>query len=196
MKNKYSIFIQQTFIKYPLCAGTLLYARNYCCWVAQLYLTLWPHGLQDARLPCPSLSPGVCSNSCPRSLWCHPTISSSVSAFSHCPQISRASGSSPMNESALHIRWPKYWSFSISPSNEYSGMISFRIDWFDLPAVRLSRVFSNTTVQKHQLFSTKPSLGSNSHICTWLVEKPELWLYGPLLAKWFRCFLIYCLGLL
>ena len=99
------------------------------------------------------------------------------------------------NESALHIRWPKYWSFSISPSNEYSGMISFRIDWFDLPAVRLSRVFSNTTVQKHQLFSTKPSLVSNSHICTWLVEKPELWLYGPLLAKWYFCILICCLGL-
>ena len=66
-KNKYSIFIQQTFIKYPLCAGTLLYARNYCCWVAQLYLTLWPHGLQDARLPCLSPSPGACSNSCPLS---------------------------------------------------------------------------------------------------------------------------------
>ena len=73
------------------------------------------------------------------------------------------------NESVLHIRWPKYWSFSfsISPSNKYSGLISFRIDWLDLLAVQgLSRVFSNTTVQKHQFFSTQPSLWSNSHIHT------------------------------
>ena len=75
------------------------------------------------------------------------------------------------NESVLHIRWPKYWSFSfsISPSNEYSELISFRIDWFDLLAVQgLSRVFSNTTVQNHQFFSAQ----SNSHIPTWLLEKP------------------------
>ena len=80
------------------------------------------------------------------------------------------------NESVLHIRWPKYWnfSFSISPSNEYSGLISFRTDWFDLFAVQrtLSRVFSNTTVQKHQFFGTQLSLYSNSHIHTWLLEKP------------------------
>ena len=71
------------------------------------------------------------------------------------------------NESVLHIRWPKHWSFSfsISPSNEYSGLISFRIDWFDLFAVQgLSRVFSNTTVQKHQFFGAQLSLWSNSHI--------------------------------
>ena len=70
------------------------------------------------------------------------------------------------NESPLHIRWPKYWSFnfSLSPSNEYSGLISFRINWFDHLAVQgLSRVFSNTTVQKHKFFSTQPSLWSNSH---------------------------------
>ena len=73
------------------------------------------------------------------------------------------------NESVLHIRWPKYWSFSFSigPSNEYSGLVSFRIDWFDLLAVQgLSSVFSSTTVQKHQFFSSQPSLRSNSHICT------------------------------
>ena len=71
------------------------------------------------------------------------------------------------NESALRIRWPKYWSssFSISPSNEYLGLISFRMDWLDLLAVQgLSRVFSNTTVQKHQFFGTQPSFWSNSHI--------------------------------
>ena len=79
------------------------------------------------------------------------------------------------NESVFHIRWPKYWSFSfsISPSSEYSGLISFRMNWFDLLAVQaLSRVFSNTTVQKHQLFATQFSSQSNSHIHTWLLEKP------------------------
>ena len=79
------------------------------------------------------------------------------------------------NESVLRIRWPKYWSFSfsISPSNEYSGLISLRIDWLDFFAVQgtLSRVFFNITVQKHQFFSTLLSLFSNSHIHTWLLEK-------------------------
>ena len=79
------------------------------------------------------------------------------------------------NESVLRIRRPKYWSFSfsISPSSEYSGLISFRMDWLALLAVQgLSRVFSNTTVQKHQFIGTYPSLWSNSHICTWLLVKP------------------------
>ena len=79
------------------------------------------------------------------------------------------------NELALRIRWPKYWSFSFSssPSNEYSGLISFRIDWLiSLQSMGLSRVFSNTTVQKHQFFATQLSLWSNSHIRTWLLEKP------------------------
>ena len=97
--------------------------------------SLWPHGLQHARLPCPSPSPGACSNSCPSSRWCHPTISSSVLCHpllllpTIFPRIRVFS-----NESAFHIRWPKYWSFSflINPSNEYSELISFRIDWFDL----------------------------------------------------------------
>ena len=79
------------------------------------------------------------------------------------------------NESVLRIRWPKYWSFSfsISPSSEYSGLISFRMDWLDLLAIQwLSRVFSNTTVQEHQFFSAQLSLWSNSHIHIWLLEKP------------------------
>ena len=79
------------------------------------------------------------------------------------------------NESTLHMRWPKYWSFSfsISPSKEIPGLISFRMDWLDLLAVQgLSRVFSNTTVQKHQFFSIQPSSQSNSHIHTWPLEKP------------------------
>ena len=93
-------------------------------------------GLQHTRLPCSSPTPGACSNSCPSSWWCHPTISSlsspSLPAFnlSHIRVFS--------NESVLPIRWPKYWSFSfsISPSSVYSGLISFRIVWFDLLAVQ------------------------------------------------------------
>ena len=98
--------------------------------------SLWPHGLQHSRLPCPSPSPRVYSNSCPLSLWCHrhlilyhsllllPSIFPNITVFS--------------NESVLQIRWPKYWSFSfsISPSNEYSGLIFFRTDTFDLLAVQ------------------------------------------------------------
>ena len=98
--------------------------------------SLWPCGLQHARLLCPSLSSGVCSNSCSLSRWCHPIISSSVAPFSSCPQSFPASVFS--DELALCIRWPKYWSFSftISPSSEYSGFTSFRIYWFDLLVVK------------------------------------------------------------
>ena len=98
---------------------------------------LQPHKLQHARLSCPSLSSGVCTNSCPLSWWCHSTVSCSVALFlllpSLFPNIRVFS-----NESILRIRWPKGWSFnfSISPSNEYSGFISFRIDWFDLLVVQ------------------------------------------------------------
>ena len=77
------------------------------------------------------------------------------------------------NELALFIRWPKYWSFSISPSNEYSGLISFRTDWFDLFAVQGTlKSLPITTVQKYQFFGAQPSLWSNSHIHTWLLQKP------------------------
>ena len=101
------------------------------------------------------------------------------------------------NESVLCIRWPNHWSFSfsISPSNEHPGLISFRTDgWISFQSKGFSRVFSNTTVQKHQFFGTQLSLWSTSHIHTWLLEKPWLWLDGPFLAKWCLCFLIWCLG--
>ena len=99
--------------------------------------SLRSHGPQHTRPPCPSPTPGVHPNSCPLSRSCHPTISSSVVPFSSCPPSSIRVFS---NESALRIRWPKYWSFSfsISPSNEYSGLISFRMDW----SKGFSRVFS------------------------------------------------------
>ena len=91
--------------------------------------------MQHTRLPYPLPSPRACSNSCPSSWWCHPTISPSVVPFSSSifPSFRVFS-----NESVLHIRWPKYWSFifNISPSSEYSGWISFRMDWLDLLAVQ------------------------------------------------------------
>ena len=96
--------------------------------------SLQPHGLQHAMPPCPSPTPGVYIDSCPSQhhWWCHPTISSSV-VPSILPSIRVFS-----NKSVLHIRWPKYWSFifNISPSNEHSGLISFRMDWLDLLAVQ------------------------------------------------------------
>ena len=99
--------------------------------------SLQPHGLQHTRPPCPSPTPRVYSNSCPLSRWCHPTISSSVVTLLLPPSIF-PSIRALSNELALHIRWPMFWSFSfsINPSNEYSGLISFRIDWLDLLAVQ------------------------------------------------------------
>ena len=114
-----------------------------------IFCSLQPHGLQHSRLPCPSLSPRACSNSCPLSRWCHPTISSSVVLFTSRLQSFPASGSFPMRLFVSRSQSTGASSISISPSNEYSGLISFRIDCFDLLAVqRLSRVFSSTTVQR------------------------------------------------
>ena len=99
--------------------------------------SLQPHELQHARPPCPSPNPGVHSDSHPSSQWCHPAISSSVIPFSSCPQIP-PSIRVFSNESTLHMRWSKYWSFSFStiPSKEIPGLISFRMDWLDLLAVQ------------------------------------------------------------
>ena len=135
--------------------------------------SLRPHESQHARPPCPSPTPKVHWDSRPSSWWCHPAISSSVVPFSFCPQSLPTSVFS--NESTLRMRWPKYWSFSFSiiPSKEMPGLISFRMDWLDLLAVQgRSRVFSNTTVQKHQFFGAQPSSQSNPHIHTWPQEKP------------------------
>ena len=98
--------------------------------------SLWPHESQHARPPCPSQIPGVYSNSCPLSQWCHSDISSSVIPLLLTPIPPSIRVFS--NESTLHIRQPKYWSFSfnISPSNEHPGLISFRMDWLDLLAVQ------------------------------------------------------------
>ena len=99
--------------------------------------SLRPHESQHARPPCPSQTPGVHSNTCPLSHWCHPATSSSAVPFSSCPPIP-PSIRVFSNESTLRMRWPKYWSFSFTviPSNEYPGLISFRMDWLDLLAVQ------------------------------------------------------------
>ena len=130
--------------------------------------SLRPHESQHARPPYPSTTPGVHSNSRPSSRWCHPAILFSVVSFSIPPSIRVFS-----NESTLHIRWPKYWSFSftISPSKEHPGPISFRMDWLDLLAVQ-GTLKSLLQVQKHQFFSTQLSSQSNFHIHTWPLEKP------------------------
>ena len=132
---------------------------------------LWLHGLQHARLPCSSISARVCSNSRPLSQWCYLNISSSAALLSFAFNLFWHQGFS--NESTLHIKWQKYWSFSFSnsPSNEYSGLKSFRLTGLiSLQSKGLSRVFSSITVWKHQFFSTQISLWFNSHICMWLLE--------------------------
>ena len=154
---------------------------------------LWPHELQYTRFPSPSLSSEFAQN---HVCWVsesiqpsHPlsplllllSISSSLRVFS--------------SVSVLHIRLPKYqsFSFSTSPYNKYSGLISLRVDKFDLPAVQgtLKSLLQHHS-SKASIFSTQLSLWSNSHTHTWLLEKPKLWLYRPLLAKWCLCFLIHC----
>ena len=132
------------------------------------------HGLKHTRPPGPSPTAGVYSNSCPLGQWCHPTISSSVVPFSSCLQSFSASGSFPVSHFFTSGGQSIGDSASMSVfSNEYSGLISFR--WtgcISLLSKGLSRVFSNTTVQKHQSFDIQPSSQSNSHIHTWLLEKP------------------------
>ena len=157
--------------------------------------SLWPHGLHHARLPCPSPTPGAYWNSCPLSWWCQPTISSSIIPFSSHLQSSNSIRVFS-NEPILRIIWPKYWSFSFSfsSSNEYLGLVYFRMDWLDLLAVQeLSRVFSKTTVQKHQSFSTQPSLWSN---CTSIHEywKNHSFDYTHFVGKIMFLLLLCCLG--
>ena len=136
-----------------------------------LFVTPWR---QHSRLPCPLPTPRACSNSYPLSQWCHPTISSSVVLFNSCLQSFPASGSFPMSQ------------FFASGSQSIKVSASTPVlpmniqDWFPLGLVGLisllskglSRVFSSTTIQKHQFFGTQPSLWSSSHIYTWLLEKP------------------------
>ena len=133
--------------------------------------SLQAHELQHIRLPWPSLFSGVCSNSCPLSWWCHPTVSSSVTPFFSCSQSFPTSGSFPVNW--LFISGGQSIIASASVFQWIFRLISFRIDRLisSLPK-GLSRVFSSTTVWKHHFFGTQPSLWSSSHNHTWLLEKP------------------------
>ena len=147
--------------------------------------SLRPHESHHARPPCPSPTAEVHSNSRPSSQWCHPAISSSVVPFSFCPHSLLASESFSMRQlftwggqstgASASASFPPKKSQGWSPS-EWTG-------WISLQSKGLSRVFSKTTVQKHQFFSTQPSSQSNSHIHTWPQEKPQPWLDEPLLAK-------------
>ena len=125
---------------------------------------LWPHESQHARPPCPSPTPGVYSNSCPSSWWCHPTISSSVFPFSSCPQSLPASGSFPVSQL---FKWGSQSigvsaSASVLPMNTQDWSPLGWTGWISLHSKGLSRIFSNTTVQKHQFFSAQLSSQSNS----------------------------------
>ena len=144
--------------------------------------SLWPHGLQHARPFCPSPSPKVCPSSCPLHPWCHPAISSSDALFSFCPSSMDFS-----NELDVRIRWPKYWSFnfSMSPSNQYSGLISLKIDWFDLLAVQgtLRSLLQNRSskvsilqcwaflmVQRsHPYLTTRKTIALTIKVCKWVI---------------------------
>ena len=135
--------------------------------------SLWPHGPQYARSPCPSQTPEVYLNSCPLSQWCHPTISSSVVCFS-CFQYFPASGSFQMSQlftsggQTIGVSA----SASVLPVTIQEWFPSGLTGWISLLSKGLSRVFSNATVQKHQFFGVQPSSQSNSHIHTWPQEKP------------------------
>ena len=149
--------------------------------------SLRPHESQHTRPPCPSPIPGVYTNSCPLSQWCHPAISSSVVPFSSCPQSLPASGSCPVsqlfsNESALCMRWPKYWScsFSISPSNEHPGLISFRMDWLNLLAVQgtlkslLNHSSKASILQRSAFFTVQLS---HPYMTTWKTIAFTRWIF-------------------
>ena len=160
----------------PTVIGNKIIKRQFSCSVVSN--SLRPHESQHARPPCPSQTPRVHSDSRPLSQWCHPAISSSGIPFSSCPQSLPASESFPMSQlfpwggQSTGVSASVSASASFPPKND--GLISFRMDWLDLLAVQgtLSRVFSNTTVQKHQFFGAQPSSQSNSHLHTWPLEKP------------------------
>ena len=135
---------------------------------------LWLHESQHARPPCPSTTPGLHSDSRPSSQWCHPAISSSFIPFSSCPQSLPATESFPMSQlftwGGQSTGVSDLTSFLPKKSQDWSPLEW--TGWISLKSKGLSRVFSNTTVQKHQFFGAQPSSQSNSHIHTWPQEKP------------------------
>ena len=170
-----------------------MYSVQFSCSVVSN--SLQPHELQHAKPPCPSPTPGVYSHSCPLSWWCHPTISSSLVPSSSCLQSFPASGSFQMSQffesGGQNIG---SFRFSISPSNEYSGLISFRMDWW-FPCCPRDSQESSPTPQFKSINSSALSLLYSPTLTSihdyW---KNQFWLDGPLLAKKCLCFLICCLG--
>ena len=136
--------------------------------------SMWPHGPQHVRLSCSSPTPGDYSNSCPWSRWCHPTISSSVIPFPSHLQSFPTLGPFPMSQffTSCGQSIGASASASVLPMNIQDWFPLGRTGWISLQSKGLSRVFSNTTVQKHQFFDAQLSLWSKSHIHTWLLEKP------------------------
>ena len=153
---------------------TMEYSVQFSCSV--VYNSLRPHEPQHARHPCPSPTPGVYPNPCPSSRWCLPTISSSVVPFNSCPQSFPASGSFPMSQpftsggQSIGVAA----STSVLPMNTRDWSPLEWTGWISLQFKGLSRVFSNTTVQKHQFFGTQLSSQSNSHIHTWPLNNHSL----------------------
>ena len=161
------------------------------CPVAKSCLTICDP--MDCNMPGFSvLLPGACSNSCSLIQWHHSTISSSAASFSSALNLSQHQGLFQWVGSPYQVCISQSIgaSASVLPINIQDLFPLGLTSLISLLSKGLSRIFSNTTVQKHQFFSVQTSLWSNSHICTWLLEKPQLRLYGPLLEKWRLCFLI------
>ena len=151
------------------------------CWISSVQFShsvmsssLQPHEPQHTRPPCPSRTPGVYPDSCPLNQWCHPTISPSVVPYSSCLQSFPASGSFPMSQ--FFILGGQSVGVSVSasvlPMNTQDWSPLGWTGWISLQSKGLSRVFSNTTVQKHRFFGTQLSSQSNSHFHTWPLEEP------------------------
>ena len=163
--------------------------------------SLWPHGLQHTRLPCPSPTPGACSNSCPSSQWCHPTISSSVIPFSYL-QSFPASRTFPMSQFiASDGQSIRVFSFNISLSNKYSGLISFTMDWLDLLAVQetlkslLQHYSSKASILQHSAFFVVQfshayvTTGKTIALTTWTFVGKEMSLLFNMLSRFVKAFL-------
>ena len=150
--------------------------------------SLWPPGLQHTNLAYPSPPPGIYSNSCPLSQWCHSTISSSVAPFSSCLQSFLPQGLFQWVNSSL--TWSKYWSFSfsISPSNEYSGLISFRIGWFDLLAVQgtLKSLLQHHNLKASVLQNSVLFMDQLSHLCMTTGKNIALTFIGKVMSLLFK----------
>ena len=169
--NSYYIWYHHLHLLF-FCPGHTLSSVQFSCSV--MPNSLWPHRLQHPRTTCQSSTPGVYTNSCPLSRWCHPNISSSVVPLSSCLQSFPVTGSSQMSQffalggQNIGISASK----SVLPMNTQDWSPLRWAGWIFLQSKALSRVFPNTTVQKHQFFGAQLSSRSNSNIHTWPLEKP------------------------